>query len=175
LTSTAPAGYSEEELSVSTRANTEEQVTGAEIHGSGQIPLILIHGAWISARSWENYADYFGKRGFAVSAPEWPRKYGDVEEIRESAEESAGLGVQEIVDHYEALIRASDQPPVLVGHSYGGLFVELLLDRGLRRAGAGDEPGAAEGHPRAALLDAQGRGAGARAPIQVASRGDAHA
>ena len=34
-----------------------------------QIPLILIHGAWLSARSWENYADYFAKRGFRVSAP----------------------------------------------------------------------------------------------------------
>ena len=50
---------------------------------NGQIPLMLIHGAWLSARSWENYADYFAKRGFAVSAPEWPRKQGDVEEIRE--------------------------------------------------------------------------------------------
>jgi pimeloyl-ACP methyl ester carboxylesterase len=36
---------------------------------NGQIPLILIHGAWLSARSWENYAEYFRKRGFAVSAP----------------------------------------------------------------------------------------------------------
>ncbi len=102
---------------------------------NGQIPLLLIHGAWLTARSWENYEEYFGKRGFAVSAPEWPRKQGDVEEIREHAEESAGLGVQEIVDHYEGLIRASDQPPVLIGHSYGGLFVELLLDRGVGRAG----------------------------------------
>ena len=101
----------------------------------GQIPLMMIHGAWLTARSWENYAEYFGKRGFAVSAPEWPRKRGDVQEIREHAEDSAGLGVQEIVDHYEGLIQASDQPPVLIGHSYGGLFVELLLDRGLGRAG----------------------------------------
>ena len=46
---------------------------------NGQIPLIFIHGAWLSARSWENYVDYFGKCGFAVSAPEWPRKQGDVE------------------------------------------------------------------------------------------------
>jgi len=60
---------------------------------------MLIHGAWLSARSWENYVDYFGKRGFDVSAPEWPRKHGDVEEMRETAEDSAGLGVQEIVDH----------------------------------------------------------------------------
>ncbi len=53
---------------------------------SDRIPLLLIHGAWLSARSWENFADYFEKRGFAVSAPEWPRKEGDVEQLREDAE-----------------------------------------------------------------------------------------
>ena len=110
-----------------------------------RIPLILIHGAWLSARSWENYVDYFGKRGFAVSAPEWPRKKGDVEEMRETAEESAGLGVQEIVDHYATLIGELAQPPVLVGHSYGGLFVELLLDRGLGRAGVAMSPAPPKG------------------------------
>jgi pimeloyl-ACP methyl ester carboxylesterase len=112
---------------------------------NGQIPLMLIHGAWLSARSWENYADYFGKRGFAVSAPEWPRKQGDVEEMRETADESAGLGVKEIVDHYEALIRGLEQAPVLIGHSYGGLFVELLLDRGLGRAGVAMSPAPPKG------------------------------
>jgi pimeloyl-ACP methyl ester carboxylesterase len=112
---------------------------------TGQTQLILIHGAWLSARSWENYAEYFGKRGLAVSAPEWPRKQGDVEEMRETAEALAGLGVQEIVDHYEALILALDQPPVLIGHSYGGLFVELLLDRGLGRAGVAMSPAPPKG------------------------------
>lgn len=115
------------------------------VTGPGQIPLMLIHGAWLSARSWENYASYFAKRGFAVSAPEWPRKHGDVEEMREAGEESAGLGVQEIVDHYGELIDALDQPPVLVGHSYGGLFVELLLDRGLGRAGVAMSPAPPKG------------------------------
>ena len=110
-----------------------------------RIPLILIHGAWLSARSWENFADYFGKRGFAVSAPEWPRKHGDVEELRGDAEELKGLGVNEIVDHYESLIRELDQPPVLIGHSYGGLFVELLLDRGLGRAGVAMSPAPPKG------------------------------
>jgi pimeloyl-ACP methyl ester carboxylesterase len=110
-----------------------------------QIPMVLIHGAWLSARSWENYSDYFTKRGFAVSAPEWPRKAGDVQDIRDSAEQSAGLGVQEIVDHYDELIQALDQAPVLVGHSYGGLFVELLLDRGLGRAGVALSPAPPKG------------------------------
>jgi pimeloyl-ACP methyl ester carboxylesterase len=112
---------------------------------NGQIPVMLIHGAWLSARSWENYADYFGKRGFAVSAPEWPRKHGDVEEMRETADASAGLGVQEIVDHYAQLIGELDHPPVLIGHSYGGLFVELLLDRGLGRAGVAMSPAPPKG------------------------------
>lgn len=113
--------------------------------GSGRGPLILIHGAWLSSGSWANYEDYFAKRGFDVSAPEWPRKQGGVEEMRETAEASAGLGVQEIVDHYARLIEALDQPPVLIGHSYGGLFVELLLDRGLGRAGVAMSPAPPKG------------------------------
>ena len=108
-------------------------------------PLMLIHGAWLSSSSWDNFADYFGDRGFAVSAPEWPRKQGDVEELRETTDEIEGLGLTEIVDHYEALIRALDEPPVLIGHSFGGLIVELLLDRGLGRAGVAMSPAPPKG------------------------------
>jgi pimeloyl-ACP methyl ester carboxylesterase len=113
--------------------------------GSEQTPLMLVHGAWLSARSWENFAGYFGERGFAVSAPEWPRKHGDVEELRDDADELAGLGLTEIVEHYEGLIRALDRPPVLIGHSFGGLIVELLLDRGLGRAGVAMSPAPPKG------------------------------
>jgi alpha-beta hydrolase superfamily lysophospholipase len=112
---------------------------------NGRIPMILIHGAWLSARSWESFADYFGRRGFDVSAPEWPRKHGDVEELRGDAEELKGLGVNEIIEHYEELIGELDRPPVLVGHSYGGLFVELLLDRGHGRAGVAMSPAPPKG------------------------------
>ncbi len=107
--------------------------------------MLLIHGAWLTARSWENFADYFGSRDFAVSTPEWPRKEGDVEQIREEADELAGLGLEEIVDHHEALIRQLDQPPVLIGHSFGGLIVELLLDRGLGCAGVAISPAPPKG------------------------------
>jgi pimeloyl-ACP methyl ester carboxylesterase len=110
-----------------------------------QIPMLLIHGAWLSARSWETFAGYFKTRGFAVSAPEWPRKLGDVEELREDTEELPGLGLNEIVAHYEGLIRGLDQPPVLIGHSFGGLIVELLLDRGLARAGVAISPAPPKG------------------------------
>jgi pimeloyl-ACP methyl ester carboxylesterase len=117
----------------------------APLNDGERIPLMLIHGAWLSARSWEGFADYFDKRGFAVSTPEWPRKHGDVEELREHADELAGLGLMEIVDHYKGLIEALERPPVLVGHSFGGLIVELLLDRGLGRAGVALSPAPPKG------------------------------
>jgi alpha-beta hydrolase superfamily lysophospholipase len=80
-----------------------------------------------------------------VSAPEWPRKHGDVAELRQDAEELKGLGMTEIVDHYEEQIRALAEPPVLIAHSFGGLIVELLLDRGLGRAGVAISPAPPKG------------------------------
>ena len=108
-------------------------------------PLMFIHGAWLTSRSWENFAGYFGARGYPVVAPEWPRKEGDVQQLREGTDAIEGLGVTEIVDHYESQIRAQAEPPVLIGHSYGGLFVELLLDRGLGRAGVAMSPAPPKG------------------------------
>jgi alpha-beta hydrolase superfamily lysophospholipase len=110
-----------------------------------RIPLLLIHGAWLAANSWENFAEYFASRNYDVSAPEWPRKQGGVEELRTNAEDLKGLGLTEIVDHYEEQIRALDQPPFLIGHSFGGLIVELLLDRGLGRAGVAMSPAPPKG------------------------------
>jgi pimeloyl-ACP methyl ester carboxylesterase len=110
-----------------------------------RIPLMLIHGAWLSALSWENFTDHFDRRGYAVSAPEWPRKEGDVDQLRADAEELEGLGLEEIVDHHAELIGEFEEPPVLIGHSYGGLIVELLLDRGLGRAGVAISPAPPKG------------------------------
>ena len=68
-------------------------------------PIMFIHGAWLSARSWENLVEILEARGYDVSAPEWPRKEGDVEELREATDDIKGLGLGEIVDHYEEQIQ----------------------------------------------------------------------
>ncbi len=112
---------------------------------SHQPPIMFIHGAWLSARSWENFSEFFEARGYDVSAPEWPRKEGDVAELPESTDEIKGLGLDEIVDHYEEQIQGLDEAPVLIGHSFGGLIVELLLDRGLGKAGVAMSPAPPKG------------------------------
>lgn len=89
--------------------------------------------------------------------PEWPRKSGDIAEIRSTADSVRGLGITEIVDHYDGIIRALDEPPIVIGHSFGGLFTQILLDRGLGAAGVAIDPGPPKGIlklPLAALVSA---------------------
>jgi pimeloyl-ACP methyl ester carboxylesterase len=45
-----------------------------------------------------------------------------------------GLTLRAVVDHVDAAIRGLDLQPVLVGHSMGGLVVQLLAQRGLGAA-----------------------------------------
>jgi pimeloyl-ACP methyl ester carboxylesterase len=70
-----------------------------------------------------------------VIAPAWPGKDRSVAQIREDPSPLAGLGGQQIIDHYTEIVQALPEPPILIGHSFGGLFVQALLSRGLGAAG----------------------------------------
>ena len=107
--------------------------------------IVLIHGLWLSPRSWEGWKERFEARGYRVLAPAWPRMEGDVEDVRRDPSGMNGLGVTEIVDHYDGIVRGLDSPPVIMGHSFGGLVTELLLDRGLGAAGVAISPAPVKG------------------------------
>lgn len=108
-------------------------------------PIVLIHGLWLTARSWDGWKARFEERGHEVLAPPWPRMAGEVEALRQDPSVMNGLGVAEVVEHYERIIRGLDTPPVIMGHSFGGLVTELLLDRGLGVAGVGLSPAPVKG------------------------------
>jgi pimeloyl-ACP methyl ester carboxylesterase len=98
-------------------------------------PIVFIHGAWVTPLSWEPFLGFFQDRGYDCTAPAWPGKDRPVDEIRRDPSALAGLGIARIAAHYERIVRAMPEPPFMVGHSYGGLIVQLLLDRGLGAAG----------------------------------------
>jgi alpha-beta hydrolase superfamily lysophospholipase len=108
-------------------------------------PIVLIHGLWLTPRSWEGWKERFEARGRTVLAPAWPHMESDVEDLRRDPSPMNGLGIADVVDHYDGIVRGLDRPPVLIGHSFGGLFVELLLDRGLGAAGVALSPAPVKG------------------------------
>jgi non-heme chloroperoxidase len=96
--------------------------------------VVLIHGMWMTPRSWDAWVDHYADRGYRAIAPGWPG-VKDPEESRSDPSALKGLRLEQIVDHYEQAIRALDEPPILIGHSFGGLTAQLLLNRGLGAAG----------------------------------------
>jgi pimeloyl-ACP methyl ester carboxylesterase len=108
--------------------------------------VMLIHGAWLSPLGFEKFRARYEALGHEVVAPAWPYDDRPVEELRRSPDPRlAKVGIREIVDHYDAEIRKLTRPPILIGHSFGGLFVQLLLDRGLGAAGVAIDPAPARG------------------------------
>lgn len=98
--------------------------------------IVLIHGAWLTKVSWENFVPYFEQKGYTTIVPEWPYRDASVEELRANTPaELAEVGVKELTDHFASIIGDMPEPPILVGHSFGGLIVQQLLDRGLGSAG----------------------------------------
>jgi pimeloyl-ACP methyl ester carboxylesterase len=107
--------------------------------------VVLIHGLWMNGKSWEQWVDRYEQRGLRVLAPSWPGMEGDVEALRSDTSAFDDLGIEDIVDHYAGIIEGLDGPPIIMGHSFGGAFTQILLDRGLGVAGVAIDPAPLKG------------------------------
>ncbi|MFO1432903.1 MAG: alpha/beta hydrolase [Candidatus Competibacteraceae bacterium] len=108
--------------------------------------MFFIHGAFMTPLHWENWIGFFQAKGFQCLAPAWPYRDKPIEELRKNPPvELATLGIREIIDHYTRIIEELNEPPCLIGHSMGGLVVQILLDRGLGAAGVAITSGPPKG------------------------------
>jgi len=107
--------------------------------------IVLIHGLWLTPLSWEGWQQRFESKGHTVLAPAWPGLEGTVEEVRQNTYRYEQLGIKEITDHYDGIIRGLDAPPIIMGHSFGGLITQLLLDRGLGASAVAISPAQIKG------------------------------
>ena len=97
-------------------------------------PVVFIHGLWLHPSSWDPWVDLFAQEGYAPVAPGWPGVPDTVELAREYPERIAGQGIEEVAAHYAGLIEKLPAPPVIIGHSFGGMIAEKLLGEDLGAA-----------------------------------------
>src|SRR5438270_3869157 len=114
-------------------------------NGAAPDTVVLIHGLWMTALSWENWASRYQQRGFNVIARSWPGMEGDIDALRADTSTIDDLGIEQILEHYEGIIEGLDSPPIIMGHSFGGAFTQILLDRGFGAAGVAIDPAAVRG------------------------------
>ncbi len=104
-------------------------------------PVVFIHGAWLTPASWDRFQVRFAARGYDAEAPAWPFENIPLAELRRNPPPALdNVGINEIAAHYEKIIRAKSEQPIIVGHSFGGLFTQIMLDRGLGTAGVALDP-----------------------------------
>ena len=98
--------------------------------------VVFIHGMFMTPRCWDAWKQRFEQQGFKVLAPAWPLHDGEPAALRARHPDAAlgRLTLAEVVDSYAKLIATLDEKPILIGHSMGGLVVQLLLQRGLAAA-----------------------------------------
>jgi pimeloyl-ACP methyl ester carboxylesterase len=103
--------------------------------------IVLVHGAWLNSKAWEHWKTRFEARGYTVVAPDWPGDEGDPVDLKANPRrELIKYGPKEIVAHYERIIRALPETPIIVGHSAGGVWTQHLADRGLGVAAVAIDP-----------------------------------
>jgi pimeloyl-ACP methyl ester carboxylesterase len=96
--------------------------------------IVFIHGMFVTSRCWDEWKTFFEAKGYECHAPAWPLKDASQTELRKKHPDVAGEGhvhLADVIDVYEKFIRSLGDAPILVGHSMGGLIVQILLDRGL--------------------------------------------
>ena len=92
--------------------------------------IVLIHGLWLSSLCWEHWVARYESRGFEVVVRGWPGRE---------------VGLEDVVDHYEGIVRGLERPAILVGHSFGGVVAQSLLERGAGAVGVAICPATVKG------------------------------
>jgi pimeloyl-ACP methyl ester carboxylesterase len=96
---------------------------------------VLVHGFWVTPRSWEHWIPHYEAKGYRVLAPAYPGFEVEVEALNADPTPVERLTVPAVIAHLESIVATLDAPPILMGHSAGGTFVQILLDRGFALQG----------------------------------------
>ena len=94
--------------------------------------IVFIHGMFQNPKSWEKWIAYFNEKGYDCIAPDWPMHEGLPADLQNNPPVGLGnLHLQTIIDEMERAVTSLPEKAILIGHSVGGLIVQLLIQKGL--------------------------------------------
>lgn len=117
----------------------------AAANASGRQSVVFVHGLWLLASSWDAWKQLFDSKGYAAVAVDWPGDQPSVEAARAQQDSLAGTSVADVADHVAEVIAGLDTKPIVIGHSFGGLLVQMVAGRGLAAATVGIDPAPSRG------------------------------
>lgn len=91
--------------------------------------ILMIHGMWGGSWCWENYRTFFEQRGYRCHTP--TLRHHDVSPLDTPSTELGRLSLRDYADDLETYLHHMDEPPIIMGHSMGGLLAQMLGARGL--------------------------------------------
>lgn len=109
--------------------------------------IVLVHGFWVTPRSWEHWIARYESRGYRVIAPAYPGFEVEVEALNADPTPVETITTTSIVEHLETVVGGLSTPPIIIGHSAGGAFTQILLDHGYGAAGVALNSAPTEGVP----------------------------
>ncbi|MEA5358306.1 alpha/beta hydrolase [Amycolatopsis sp., V23-08] len=127
-------------------APTAQELAEVErANSSGKQPVVFVHGLWLLDTSWDRWAEFFEAAGYAAVTPGWPDDPATVEEARANPDVFANKGIGDVAAYQQAIVEKLDRKPAIIGHSFGGLLVQMLAGRGLSAATVAIDPAPSRG------------------------------
>jgi pimeloyl-ACP methyl ester carboxylesterase len=87
----------------------------------GKPTVIMVHGAFCGGWAWETFRTRFERAGYRCLAPD----------LRGHApgQSASGISMADFAADIASLVKAQAEPPILIGHSLGGLVAQMAATR----------------------------------------------
>lgn len=97
--------------------------------------IVFIHGLFMNNVTWDNWKSFFESKGYTCYAPAHPKHDGNPAELRANPpEDLEKVEFQDWITNLETLIDSLSEKPILIGHSFGGLTAQKLVESGRAEA-----------------------------------------
>jgi pimeloyl-ACP methyl ester carboxylesterase len=98
--------------------------------------VAFIHGNFVSRHCWDRWVARYEARGYACVAIEWPGRDKPVAALKQNPNDPflGTLTIETVVDHHVRVLQALPEKPIIIGHSFGGLLTQLMVQRDLAAA-----------------------------------------